>query len=297
MNHQEEGRPMVLRHYPINRADATRPSERSQVWATRAILLIGLIGLVVALAACGGGGGGATAAPAAAPAQTAPPPAAAPAPATAPAPTPAAAPATPTLPPPPVCADPKTVYVQLFGDSTIVGMYNSGALQAQMHARYGAGIVINGRGVGGTDSTQLRGGSDGRNDPWPGSVDADIVVVEGGLNEVKPWRATPIGAAEFRGNFETFATAPAQVVFLTPNSQLTWAKDSGLPQVIRDVAREHGIPVADADAYVRTVPGWGAMVPDGVHPSDALYALIARDVLMPTLQPLIDPLRCRATAP
>ncbi len=241
---------------------------------------------VALVSACGGGGGssepaGAAAAPAAVVITPTQPPAIA-------QPIPAASPL-------PRC-EPQVVYLEVFGDSTVDQLSKTGYLQADLIARYGAGaVVFQSRAVGGTTSTMLRTGRDGRNDPWPGSVDADIVVIEGGINEVAPWHPK-MGAAEFRSNFEFFAANPngARLIFMTPNSQVTWAANSPLPQVIRDVAAAHGIPVADADAVVRTWPGWAPQVPDGVHPTTALYQRIASDVLMPALQPLIDPLRCHA---
>jgi len=251
----------------------------------RALTLIAAA-TVALLTACGGGGGGSSEpAPAAAsstPAGGAPvvtPPA-------------VATPIPPATPPQP-CA-PQLVYLQLFGDSIAARLAATGALQADLIARYGSGaIVFQSRAVEGANTDQLRNGTDGRNKPWPGSVDADVVIVEGGITERAPW-APAFSVDAFRANFDGFATAPAKVVFMTPSSQRSWAAGSPLPQVIRDVAAAHAIPVADADAYVRTVPGWESMVPDGVHPNDALYHLIASDVLMPALEPLIDPLRCHA---
>jgi hypothetical protein len=58
------------------------------------------------------------------------------------------------------------------------------------------------------------------------------------------------------------------------------------------VAAELGLPLADVDAYVRSLPGWEAMIPDGVHPDAALLRLIADNVVGPALAARVAPLRC-----
>jgi hypothetical protein len=51
-------------------------------------------------------------------------------------------------------------------------------------------------------------------------------------------------------------------------------------------------PVADVDAYVRALPNWQRMIPDGTHPGAELHAMISANVLVPAVVPLVAKLRC-----
>ncbi len=62
---------------------------------------------------------------------------------------------------------------------------------------------------------------------------------------------------------------------------------------MREVAAEKGRPVIDVSAYVRSLQGWEAMVPDGVHPSELLYQQITQHKVGPELAAMVAPLVCR----
>lgn len=188
------------------------------------------------------------------------------------------------------------VKVQLFGDSTMVGVTKANGvygvaahtptadLQAFFDARYGPGVVtIEDRAVPGTNTTQLVAGTDGMNLPWPQSVNADLVVINHGIND---WPTLGI----YEANLEQLAQAPARVVFETPN----WVGVYDLSQwaqTMRDVAKEHAIPVADTFAYTTDK---GALLSDDVHPTDALYSMISVNVMQPAVAGVVSKLRCEA---
>ena len=186
------------------------------------------------------------------------------------------------------------VRIQLFGDSTMAGYSGSGlalhtpqsALQADMDAMFGAGaVVVENRAVGSTNSGQLVAGTDGLNAPWPASVNADIVVVNHGVNDA----ANGVSPLAYRRNLETLAVAPARVVFETPNPVEDFSVAAYAHTMVA-VASERGIPVADAFSYVTGLGG--NYRADWAHPRDDLYQYIVRMSLEPVLVPMVQSLRC-----
>ena len=56
---------------------------------------------------------------------------------------------------------------------------------------------------------------------------------------------------------------------------------------MRQVAAEQHAPVADVETWMRARPHRQRRLTDGLHPDDAMYGEIVRQVLMPTLEPLV----------
>lgn len=240
-----------------------------------------LSALTAMVAACGGGGsdgGGGAAAPADPPAAEAPAP-----------------------------CTPKHVRIQLFGDSTMYGydgssstgaraaVYPELALQKAMDEKFGAGAVaVTTRAVNGTLTRNLLEGSDGVNKPWPGSVDADIVVLNYGIND----RYTDMPAETYKANLRKLAVAPAKVVFQTPlpvwNVKYSTYLDLSFAPEMKAVAAELNVPVADASAFALSIPNWNssAYAQDSAHPNSAGYQAIVSNVLAPTLMPMVEAIRC-----
>lgn len=272
--------------------------------AERAVLAA-LTGLF--LAACGGGGSSAPTPPA--PAQTATPPqapATAPAPTPAPTPAPAPAPTPAPTPAPPACVPKASVKIQLFGDSTLYGysssepsgrtaVYPELALQQSLDAKYGAGkVAVETRAISGTLTTNLIDGF-GINLPWPQSVNADIVVINFGIND----KYTDMPPAQYKANLTQIAQAsPAQVLFSTPLP--VWAakylpaylSTSYAPEM-REVATALSLPIADEGAYALSISNWqGTYAPDSAHPNSAGYQLLNDNVLAPAVFRLVSPMLC-----
>jgi lysophospholipase L1-like esterase len=187
------------------------------------------------------------------------------------------------------CTVSNPLRIQLFGDSTQEGWDGqtqayapippAAALQAELEGRLGPGrVVVTSRAVDKSTASDLAAGTDGLNAAWPAPVDADIVIINHGIND-----ATHGGSlADYRAALDKLAQAPALVIFETPNiirhvDLAPWA------QAMREVAAQRGVAVADTYAYTAALPDWQALVGDWAHPTQELYLMIARDVLAPTV--------------
>jgi lysophospholipase L1-like esterase len=182
------------------------------------------------------------------------------------------------------------VRIQLFGDSTQFGYDGrtdkqtahppAAVLQSLMDARFGAGaVIVTERAVPGSASAQLLAGTDGRNRPWPREVDADIVVVNHALNDAY----TKVPLAKYAEQLRRLHPT----VYETPNPVTVGWPSPKYARVMRQVAAEQHAPVADVETWMRAQPHWRRHLTDGLHPDDATYGEIARQVLMPTLEPLV----------
>lgn len=78
--------------------------------------------------------------------------------------------------------------------------------------------------------------------------------------------------------------------------------ETGIPSALgdpredayNDTVRSLGIPVVDVDKYVKSLPNWQQYYPDpaSAHVTDALYKMIADNVLAPAVAKQVAPLRC-----
>lgn len=187
---------------------------------------------------------------------------------------------------------PKVVTIQLFGDSTQAGYDGTTGrriaispamlMQGHMDRLFGAGAVrVFSRGVNNTTAGQLLDGTDGINLPWKHAATADITVVNHGINEIR----FRVPVSEYKRSLRKLDPT----VFETP-SPSPGAGSENYAQAMREVA--DGRPVADVDAYVRSLPDWPRYIPDGLHPTRELYEMISQNVLLPALLPLVEGLRC-----
>ena len=201
----------------------------------------------------------------------------------------------------PVCNQAASVRIQLFGDSTQRGFLGDASggvavhspaveLQAYFDALYPGRVSVTARAVDGSTARQLRVGDDTLNLPWPGSVTANIVVINHGINDLLVYRDLPGYVQDLRA---LSSAATATVVFETPNVIKT-GDLAPYAQAMRDVAREKGLTVADTFSYTSALPNGLQLLGDNVHPSDALYQLISRTVMQPTLGPMVQRLLCGA---
>lgn len=171
-------------------------------------------------------------------------------------------------------AECRAVTVQVYGDS--IGRIFGQALQIEADRARGAGrVLVEVRAVGGTSSDQLIAGTDGRNAPWPTGVGADVVLVNHGHND----RTKHVPVEAYADHLRQFAAVGALVLTPIP---VMWRPDEGSGYL----AAAKAIPGhIDVNAYVKTVPSWPALLPDGTHPNATLAGLVARDVLLPKLPP------------
>lgn len=200
----------------------------------------------------------------------------------------------------PKCTPLAVVRIQLFGDSTMAGydgaQVNTMAVhtprvnvQAYFDALYPGKVLVTARAVSGTTAANLINGTDGLNQPWPRDVAAEIVVLNFGINDRNHYNDAEV----YRSNLRILSAAPgAQVVFQTPNVVKSFDIEP-YAKVMREVAAEKSLPVAEAYTYTRSFPDWGDRIPDSAHPSDAFYQLIGANVTGPALKPLVADLLCQ----
>jgi hypothetical protein len=179
---------------------------------------------------------------------------------------------------------PQVVTVGTLGDSTQRDMGDR--IQRAMDARFGAGaVIVTNYGVGGTNSGQaptitdtIRGGNYGLNEE------------RCRVNGVACDTATLFGA-RMAALHLSFIETPSPLVDPQDFDEVGYAAED------MAVAKQQGIPVADVRSYVLSLSGWQQMIPDGVHPNDALRDLIAANVVVPVVVKLVAPLRCEKVAP
>lgn len=143
-------------------------------------------------------------------------------------------------------------------------------------------------------SHALGPGEDGRSVEWvggwavPGATtdvmraqaephpDADVLVVLAGTNDI----ALGVPAEEIGANIEAIvATVGAPRVIVASVPPIEWAPDLAPRHnaALEALAREHGWEFADVAADLRRGDGWGpGMSDDGVHPTEAGYAVLGR---------------------
>jgi lysophospholipase L1-like esterase len=161
-----------------------------------------------------------------------------------------------------------------------------------MNSRFGVGAVkVSTRAVSATSSGNLLAGTDNLNSPWPQSVNAQIVVINHGINDLR----YSISVATYRSNLQKLAIAPARVVFQTPFPIYTLGTPSqAYAEAMRAVASERGITLIDAMAYLLPLPAWKTQYAlDGIHATAAGYDLVAANVQFPVLSKLVAPLLCK----
>lgn len=181
---------------------------------------------------------------------------------------------------------PRVVTVALPGDSTQFGvdgntggpaLHNPGAeLQTMMDLEFGVGaVVVTDVGVPGTVAAQVP------------QVHADVVVVNYGINDMREPGQTPEKFA-----IELGRSGATLIETQLPIVDRTWPEAAYV-----GAAKGVGLPVADVNAYVLSLPNWQSHYPDtaagaGVHPDDSLYELVVDNVLAPAVAAQVAPLRC-----
>lgn len=150
--------------------------------------------------------------------------------------------------------------VSLLGDSTMLG---TGILvQEAMTIRFGIeSVAVTNYGIGGTTSGQAR--------PHP----ADIVVANYGINDMRDG----VSIAQFKANM--VAIHATIIETQSPVADRSFPEGGYV-----GATTSMGIDVADTNAYVLSLPNWQAMLVDGVHPDDTLYADIVTNSLAPAIE-------------
>jgi lysophospholipase L1-like esterase len=215
--------------------------------------------LAIVVSACGGGGGGSSPSPA----QT------------------------------PVPAVKKPVTIDAQGDSTMYGYNGIGGqtpnnapvvLQATLQAKFGASVTVVNNGVLGTTAPERMNGMAPYTQTFAQHIAADssqIVIVNFGINDANP--AIDESISTFQNYLLQFiATAQAAgktVILEEPNPTCdNPARTVNLDKVVATIdaiASSGNIPLVSQYEYIKALPNWQGMMPDCIHPNDALYAIKA----------------------
>jgi lysophospholipase L1-like esterase len=179
------------------------------------------------------------------------------------------------------------IYIELFGDSImcgrdpdamdpICGVCNSadpssarvahppGNLLELFLPQYK--LVITTRSSGNSTAEQLLKGTDGVNDKWPDNIEANIVVINHGMNDAR--KGVPI--QRYKNNLIELRSALKDdqiMVWQTPTVNKLWNTDP-YAEAMREVAEQYGDLVADANSVMTN---WLEKLPDGVHPRQLGY--------------------------
>ena len=194
---------------------------------------------------------------------------------------------------------PQRVTVHLYGDSTMRGAEAADSpfriaalLQADFDARYGAGqtTVVN-NAAGGTKIFDLMAGTAGV-PRWPSGLSGQLAVCCYGINEAS--QADSIAA--FQAALRTFANFPGALLQTCLQMDTAvqgngTASTTAYAQAIRAVAAERKVPLIDTHAYQIGLADWRTRLRDGVHPTDAFYADLVREVSAPAIAARVALLR------
>jgi len=179
------------------------------------------------------------------------------------------------------------IYIELFGDSIICGRdpdvfdplcgvcSNVDSVTARVAQPPGALIefflpqyklVIITRSSGHSTSEQLLNGTDGVNERWPDNIDANVVVINHGMNDAK----NNVPVQQYKNNLIALREKLGDgriMVWQTPTVNKYW-NTNPYAVAMREVAVQYGDLVADANR----LPGWLDKLPDGLHPRQLGYA-------------------------
>jgi lysophospholipase L1-like esterase len=218
------------------------------------------------LSACGGGGGDSSA-----------PPTAAPTP-------PASAPVAPTAP--------KTVLVEMYGDSTTCGSPTGECegqlvpdsepadLQTMLQHQFGPNVTVSNQGVPGTTAAELLGGGDGKHPNWPAQMaqsKAQVISLNYGINDAVANTSTADFYATMYQLVQIAQQAGKTVVLLTSNP-IDKPVNAQLDQLVQQeklVSSSLSVPIVDDYTFMSVMDNWPSFLVDGVHPTAEGYNLKA----------------------
>lgn len=126
-------------------------------------------------------------------------------------------------------------------------------------------LVVTSRSSGFSTSGELLDGNDGVNGPWPDYQEANVVVINHGLNDAR----YDVPVAEYESNLrELREKLPAGTVMVWQTPTVARGIDTAeYAEAMRRVATEYKDIVADAHKISR----WLGELPDGVHPRQLGY--------------------------
>jgi len=143
-------------------------------------------------------------------------------------------------------------------------------------------LFITTRSQGNSTSGQLLNGTDGVNDIWPDNIEADIVIINHGMNDAK----AQVPVEKYKQNLISLRQGlrPTQImVWQTPTVNKYW-DTSVYASAMREVAAIYGDLVADAHEFKTSFIN---DIPDGLHPRQLGYAKLVDLCLSPKVNAAI----------
>jgi lysophospholipase L1-like esterase len=171
----------------------------------------------------------------------------------------------------------------MFGLETVNGQFVQASLpppvlmQARLRELFGPAVTVNGYGSPGANLRFELRGTDNYATPLRERLAlsrAQIVIENFGINDAY------LPAEEYRSNLREFVDAVRASgklpVLEEPNPVCTGHENlDQLVGILNEVAREKTVTLVKQYDAIKALPNWQAMVPDCVHPGDALYAFKA----------------------
>lgn len=206
----------------------------------------------------------------------------------------------------------KTTVIAMYGDSTMQGWTkqtgvatvttkNAPADLGAMLQATGYDAVVENHGVFGTTSSDLVNGTNGVPRPWAQEMaasDADIVIVNDGLNDAVAWVNGAESQATIINNWLyiiSVAKAAGKKIYIeTPSPRIDTAAYSNqawavvlteVYMVLTGMVPNIGW-IDQYSAITNNMPNWKSHLPDGIHPDDTMYAFKAC-VELGVLSPLL----------
>jgi lysophospholipase L1-like esterase len=171
----------------------------------------------------------------------------------------------------------------MFGLETVDGRFVQAStpppvlVQTRLRALFGPAVTVNGYGSPGANLRFELRGTDNYATPLRERLAlsrAQIVIENFGINDA--W----LPVEEYRNNLREFVDTVRAggklPVLEEPNPVCAGHENlDQLVGILNEVAREKAVPLVQQYDAIKALPGWQAMLPDCVHPDDALYAFKA----------------------
>ncbi len=174
--------------------------------------------------------------------------------------------------------------IEYYGDSTVWGYRTNtgGQVAVPAPAAFAAALpnpsayIVRNEGVSGSTACELLNGTDGRHPRWTEQMAASkarYVFVNHGIND--QWKMDLNTYKDcLRSLAQTAKQYGKQMIFETPNP--TRDDVSVMANAMKEVAALENVPVVDQYTYLRQYLNGQSVytiVPDGLHPTDAVYIL------------------------
>lgn len=204
--------------------------------------------------------------------------------------------------PPPQKPPPKAVLVDAQGDSTIAGGTITGLtpnsppviLQRLLRVQFDDTVSVSNNGVSGTTISQRLNGEAPYTQTLPDYLKNDqakIVIGNWAINSA----VLDKDAATYNGSLVQFVNdvrAAGKIPVLeepNPTNSPRVVNLQNYVAIMDNVALQMNVALVKQYDYILSLPNWQSMLPDGIHPNDALYAIKAQreyDVIAPIVAQL-----------